>query len=45
LADQIEVDDVALSVEVGNSQPGFRLGGRRKEGFPEFFRIGLPDSD
>jgi len=45
LADQIEVDDVALSVRIGNSEPGFRLGCRRKEGYPEFFRIRLPDSD
>jgi hypothetical protein len=45
LAGQIEVDDVALSVRIRNAQLGFGVAGCCEDGRPEFFRVGVPDSD
>ena len=45
VTDQIEVDDVALSIRIRTTQPGFRVAGCPNEGCSEHFRIGLPDSD
>jgi hypothetical protein len=40
LADQIEVDNVALSVRIRDAWPGVLAPGCRKEGCDEFLRIG-----
>jgi hypothetical protein len=45
LANQIEVDDIALSVRVRNTEPSFRVAGCGEEGCPEFVRIGFADSN
>jgi len=45
LADQIEINDIALAIPVQTAEPGFGVPGGSKQGCPEFFRIGFPDSN
>jgi hypothetical protein len=45
LADQVEVDEVALAVRVSDAWPGIRVAGRPKERLPEHLDIALADSN
>ena len=45
MAEHIEIDDVALSINVGDAELSAGSAGCRKDGCPEIFRIALPDSN
>jgi hypothetical protein len=45
MAHEIEIDDIALSVRVRNTQSSLGMAGGCEQVPPEFFRIGFSDSN
>jgi hypothetical protein len=45
LADEIEINDVALSVGARKTEPGIGAASGGEQCSPEFFRVGFPDSE